>query len=153
MQLWGFGLGRLTNFTGTGSKKGERAMGTLRICIKVDARCPMSDSTCVKCPYWKEYIREGRWSVADRPWMLTDEKIAAEFKKVGKVVSSLYVGTEEHIVCIAQAKALIAWGETLCTEHPRRVTDGGGIYFDYTATRRFDCSACMQQLKQEVERG
>ena len=45
-------------------------------------------------------------------------------------------------VAEAQAKKLIAWGLSACTEHRAR----GARYI----IRRFDCAQCMSKLKQEV---
>lgn len=49
----------------------------------------------------------------------------------------------------AQAEKLIAWGNEICMTpgHPSLLTS----YSLRDRWRRFDCSDCMQQLKQEVE--
>ena len=97
----------------------------MKICVRVDARCPKTDSTCEGCPYWKVYAKQG----ARPEWMAENKYIS------GPGYESVY-GDGFEAGNIAGVQALIAKIERI--GHIR----SGGLFSIYLEV--------WLQLKQEV---
>ena len=111
----------------------------MKICVKVDARCPKTDSACEKCPYWKEFHQQERRTMAE--YDLTEQDVFDGMPDEDLMRLPAWAAIGQ----IAQRK-LLKWLYARCNEHPQ-----GKLL-----SHRFRCSRCMDEaygrtIRQEEE--